>query len=44
MNKKYIFIWVTFALLAVILLKQGGKDQLRVIMCDVGQGDAFLIT
>ena len=44
MNKKYIFLWVTFALLAVILLKQGGKDQLRVIMCDVGQGDAFLIT
>lgn len=44
MSKKYIFIWVTFALLGTILLKQGTKDQLRVIMCDVGQGDALLIT
>jgi competence protein ComEC len=44
MKKKIILIWIFFVFLGGIYLKCTEKAILHITMCDVGQGDAYLIS
>lgn len=44
MSKKALFIWVFFVFLGIFCIKVTQKPILRIIMCDVGQGDAYVVS
>ncbi|HZZ98591.1 MAG TPA: ComEC/Rec2 family competence protein [Candidatus Saccharimonadia bacterium] len=44
MKKKIAFIWLIFVLFTLGYLKVTQKPVLKVTMCNVGQGDAYLIS